>query len=872
MDQSLSSFYLDFPGYFALTKPRNIYGGGVAVLVRSNLDYIEDHSLDHLQLELISIRIKLAEKETIIVSLYNPPSQEISTELFEILNKSPALVLGGDLNSKNIEFGCRENNKNGIILSEMIDKFCLSILNDERPTYFQANKNYTEILDLFISSSNLADKVDLFTVDYDYDMTSDHYPIRIHLNMSPQINCPQLKNKYNFKKANWSLFREMLMVRNDELNSDNVDELNLLISNNIINAANHSIPKVGEKIYKTALPKEIIKIIKDRRKARRKAKKYNNPLNRTQYNRLTAILKRKIIEHRNKNWALFVERMGKNPTSSRPFWIRINKFRNLKAQKNHRIPSLIQDGKSYETNEGKAQLFSSILASTFSPNTVNDASFDDLVKTEISNFEQKHSDFSCDLTSEEIKKAISESKKDSATGLDKIHYQMLKNLPETTISDLRDLFNKCIRINKIPEAWKIAKISMIPKKDDDKSNPNNYRPISVTSCLGKILEKVMAKRLYSFLESNKLLVNTQSGFRKHRRTADNLFFLTQKVAESFNRKKNTGCLFFDISKAFDKVWHEGLFYKLIKMKTHPYLIKFIMAFLHERKFIINVEEALSAPVVIKAGVPQGACISPLLFNIFINDIPQRNVPNVSQSLLFADDLATMFFFKKKGNVEDQINKYLKEIERWLTKWKMKMAPNKCRYMVFTQNKTIPKLKIFLQGEQITHTEKMKFLGLTFDSRLNFNAHINEIRTRCKDRLNIVKILSNRNWHLKPQILGNIYKSLVSSIIDYSFVCLHLISETDLSRLQAIQNTAIRAIFKLPYDCPRSILCGYEAELGISQISDRLDDLNERFLRNCLANSNALVARLLEEYKRGFEARYTNRVTPLCTYYLTLENI
>lgn len=230
----------------------------------------------------------------------------------------------------------------------------------------------------------------------------------------------------------------------------------------------------------------------------------------------------------------------------------------------------------------------------------------------------------------------------------------------------------------------------------------------------------------------------------------------------------------------------------------------------------------------------------------------------------------MFFFNKKGNIENQINKYLLEIEKWLSKWKMKMAPSKCRYMIFTQNKIIPKLNIFLQGEQIIFTNQLKFLGFTFDCRLNFNAHVNEIKTRCKDRLNIIKILANKNWHLKPTTLGNIYKSLIGSIVDYSFICLHMISETDLSRLQATQNMAIRAIFKLAYDCPTSILGEYEAKLGLSQVSDRLDDLNERFLRNCLANSNVLVARLLDEYKRGFESRYIERATPLTPYYLTID--
>lgn len=123
-----------------------------------------------------------------------------------------------------------------------------------------------------------------------------------------------------------------------------------------------------------------------------------------------------------------------------------------------------------------------------------------------------------------------------------------------------------------------------------------------------------------------------------------------------------------------------------------------------------------------------------------------------------------------------------------------MAPSKCRYMIFTQNKIIPKLNIFLQGEQIIYTNHMKFLGLTFECRLNFKAHINEIKTR-------------------------------------------------------------------------SILGEYEDKLGLSQVSDRLDDLNERFQRNCLANSNVLVARLLDEYRRGFESRYIERATLITPYYL-----
>jgi len=219
-------------------------------------------------------------------------------------------------------------------------------------------------------------------------------------------------------------------------------------------------------------------------------------------------------------------------------------------------------------------------------------------------------------------------------------------------------------------------------------------------------------------------------------------------------------------------------------------------------------------------------------------------------------------------METQINKYLSELEIWLLKWKMKIAANKCNYMIFTQNKTnIPKFKLHINNDLIPYTDHIKFLGLIFDNRLNFNLHINEIRTKCLDRLKIIKILSHKSWKLSPSTLMNIYKSLLGSIIDYAFMCLHLISETDLRRLQAIQNNAIRCIFRLPYDCSREELVPYEQGLGLNSVAERLDCLNERYITKCIANSNSLFAKLIADYVGGFSARIENHSTPLSLYYL-----
>ena len=166
----------------------------------------------------------------------------------------------------------------------------------------------------------------------------------------------------------------------------------------------------------------------------------------------------------------------------------------------------------------------------------------------------------------------------SSPGEDGVHNIFLKRLTLKGIYLTLKLINLSLETG-LPEAWKSAIITMIPKKEANSSDPADYRPISLLSCIGKLAERVIKNRLYSFLESNNLITNVQSGFRKHRGTSDNLMFMTQKLQENLNRGKKALGIFFDISKAFDKVWLAGLLYKLIYLKVPMYLIRYIKSFL-----------------------------------------------------------------------------------------------------------------------------------------------------------------------------------------------------------------------------------------------------------------------------------------------------
>jgi hypothetical protein len=159
---------------------------------------------------------------------------------------------------------------------------------------------------------------------------------------------------------------------------------------------------------------------------------------------------------------------------------------------------------------------------------------------------------------------------------------MLKNLPHNFRKILIHLYYISISNASIPERWKKVKVKMIPKNDNLKSDPKNYRPISLTSCIARLCERFIIEQMVDHIKENKLLVKEQSGFRSKRQTKDNIFSICQRNFEAFNRKKKSCVIFFDISKAFDKVWHDGLIFKLRKANFKDFIIKWIQAFLRNR--------------------------------------------------------------------------------------------------------------------------------------------------------------------------------------------------------------------------------------------------------------------------------------------------
>ena len=210
------------------------------------------------------------------------------------------------------------------------------------------------------------------------------------------------------------------------------------------------------------------------------------------------------------------------------------------------------------------------------------------------------------------------------------------------------LFNKSLSLGQVPSDWKMSNISAIFKGKGDFSDPTNYRPISITSCIGKMLEKIFFKYLYNYLETNQLITNFQSGFRPKDSTVNQLLEIYHKIIESLDKQKEIKFIFCDISKAFDKVWHDGLLFKLKEYGITNNLLSWFKSYLSNRKQRVITEGFISNWENTLAGVPQGSVLGPYLFLIYINDIVKDINCNIR---LFADDTSLFTVFENNNSIK-----------------------------------------------------------------------------------------------------------------------------------------------------------------------------------------------------------------------------
>ena len=371
----------------------------------------------------------------------------------------------------------------------------------------------------------------------------------------------------------------------------------------------------------------------------------------------------------------------------------------------------------------------------------------------------------------EINDIVKSLHPDKAHGWDDISIRIIKLCGTSLSKPLFVIFQNCISKGIFPDKWKKANVIPIFKKDK-KHFVKNYRPISLLPIFAKIFERIIFKDLYYHLMSNKLITENQSGFIKGDSTINQLLSITHMIHQSFDCDvpKEVRSVFLDISKAFDKVWHRGLLFKLKQNGVHGNLLALLDNYLSNRyqRTVINGKSSSWLPV--EAGVPQGSVLGPLLFLVYINDLIEGMK---SDARIFADDTSMFVIVDDPYQAYQTLCHDLNLVEEWAHQWRMSFNPDPTKppiEVIFSTKHNPPvHPPLLFNGVMVNRVNEHKHLGLVLDKKLSFSSHITQAVKKANKGVGVIKFMSK---YAPRKSLEQVYKSYVRSQVEYGDVIFH----------------------------------------------------------------------------------------------------
>ena len=802
---------------------RNRNGGGVALYIHNRVNFKPRDDFPNKSLELICIEVEPPNSlPYIILGWYRPPSDPISCfgsleenlRYFDRENKE--IILLGDTNCDFSNCSTLDANLSNIShLRELYDIFGMSQIINE-PTRVTID---TSTLIDHIATTNLINIADsgVYRISL-----SDHYLVYCVRKLRggakrehKYITSRQLKNfnKEAFLSDLSEVDWEGLVSQAQDI-EDAVRSWTQIFSLVLEKHAPTLRRRVSDR-FSPWLNSDYFKMIKTRDKLKIKAVRNGSKLLMQSYkqirnkaNNLNVRLKREY----------FSEKITQFQGDLKKTWKTINQVINKKSNTTF-VASLNVDNRkilgSTEISSSMNEFFCTIgdkLSKKIpdKPNPLlSDEYFIDRPSTSFT--------FSS-IMIDNLTASLNKMKTSHASGNDGIASYFVKIALPIIKGSLCDLFNLSLFSGKFPDSWKIARVAPIFKSGqrDDRSN---YRPISVLPFISRLFEKLLYKQFYDYLNTNKLIYQHQSGFRSLHSVVTCLMANTNDWYLNIDKGKYTGLIFIDLKKAFDTVDHDILLKKLEKYGVSGLEYDWFTSYLNNRKQFCKVNGVSSDIKNINCGVPQGSCLGPLLFLIYINDLPfSLKKGHVS---MYADDTTISYSSKNLDVLQHDLNCDLLNLQNWLHGNKLSLNVVKTQSLIIgsgpkirridSQPDTRPSFEI--DNENIEIVNNIKYLGVQVDNQLKWDNHIDKVKKKALRALGLVKFSKK---YLTTDVLIKMYRGLVEPHLSYCCSVWGNCSKQNIDSLQKVQNRAARIVTNSGFDASAAPII---ANLGWPTISN-----------------------------------------------------
>ena len=810
-----------------------------------------------------------------IILAYKNPNYTLNKEewrkLFLNRRDNVETIIMGDMNASNKLWNCHNSNRDGDLLAETIEEEDLFVVNEHTTSRTGSGKYRPSNIDLIIATFGVYQGADI--IEEGETLGSDHQVIGMQIN--GRLIRGEKKGfttrKFKNDKTDWRAFK-LYQIREEENLKKRIDgcstieEKSDMFINNIKEAmtqANTEGRENGDnsgvagtnrsrrggtprnrKQYVRQYPwwdEECTEKKKDRRKAVLGFVKNPTKENWERYKKMESEVKQTISNKRNKAWEEMATTINHH-THGTEIWRKIKNIQkgcdNNFINANNKI-TLVEEREALEEKEIKKLLAEPAGAKVGTEEGRRNGE------------EMSEEGWNSEITLREVITAIERSNSKSAPGEDGVDYAIFKNLIPEYVEMLKEIYKEVWKTQEIPRCWKRATVIFL-----DKPNKKALRPISLTNCIGKIMERIVNNRLTKWAERNDIMDRSQNGFRKGRSTTDNLMILTSDIRTGFETRRDTLTVFMDVEAAYDNVDGEILTRSLRQKGCPERITKFVEEWImgREIKCIRSYAEPKSG--IQKKGLPQGAIMSPTLYNIYTADVTNNIDRQRVNILQYADDIVVYATSNAEELNVRTLEKAVKKIVENLNEIKLDIAESKTKMVNFSQkNRTARRggITIEVKGTKINETNNTKFLGITLDRKLKFEEHVEGMANKARKRLNILRYIGHIKKGANPGTMLILYKSLVRSIMEYGLSIYYSGKNKKIGdKIKKIQNAGIRTAMGYRLTTPTNVMM---VEAGIMDMENRRKLLAQRYIidQRSKRRSEPLEAvRRLEE-ARGEEA-------------------
>lgn len=771
-------------------------------------------------LPIVGVRLKGQLKITII-NCYLPCGAlpGIRGKLLEVINNTPEpRILLGDLNAHHPVWGGERTDPRGTGILRTFEETDMFPLNDGSMTFF--NGNFKSAIDITAVSRSI---MSIFQWQVGTDLYgSDHFPVQITaFATAPAIT---RRPKWLYEKANWEEYNTKI----DELlqcsNPSSISDFTKIIDS----AATATIPKSSSRPGRKALrwwSDETRQAIKKRRKALRKVKRL--PLNHPEREkalksyRAANIECRSIIRRAKRNtWEEFLDSINSDQPAAE-LWGKINAL----SGKRKRTPiSLDVNGSTIsdpqDVAEELGQYFASLVAfDQYRPSFRNricrqNATLDAFAIP----IDTKKSPINQPFMAKELSFALASCQGKSA-GPDGVGYPLIKGLSPVGKIRLLQLINNLWDSQTFPNEWRESLVVPIPKNSIQARDASKYRPISLTSCLSKVTEKMVNRRLKEKLEADGRLGFWQHAFRSGYGTGTYFSALGHLLQEAHSSGQHVDMISLDISKAFNRTWTPLVLQQLLEWGFTGNILAFCRNFLIGRSFRVVIGNQSSRAFPEETGVPQGSVLAVTLFLVAMNGVFRNLPPNV-YIYVYADDIliVTVGYTPRATRVKAQAA--VSAVNKWASSVGFTMSASKCmrgHICKFRHKLHGPAIKI--DGQSIPNKKTVKVLGVRIDRNLSFTEHFQEVKANIKTRINLIRTISRPHRSNNRAIRFRVAQAVIDSRLLYGLELTCMAKEKLVSTLAPVFNGYVRTISGLLPSTPALSAC---AEAGILPFHLRVD--------------------------------------------------